>query len=211
MAGNDPMEAALQLIATLSAGLFAGAATYVTFVEHPPRGCTAALALAVTAFGPSYKRATMMQAPLAAVGFLSGTAAWLIGAHVLRAAGGVLLGEQSSRFTLIVIAPTNRQLLDPALDRDSPLAEAASPPLGSGCIALRTISSGAFAFVTFSDPEAPLSHYPQVRPTRPLVQSTPPASGPTSWRLRRSGRRPNWLNSEEGLSYSRHVLLRSSS
>ena len=31
------MQAALQFIATLSAGLFAGAATYITFVEHPAR------------------------------------------------------------------------------------------------------------------------------------------------------------------------------
>ena len=35
---NDvPMESVLQLVATLSAGLFAGAATYITFVKHPAR------------------------------------------------------------------------------------------------------------------------------------------------------------------------------
>jgi hypothetical protein len=115
------MEAALQLIATLSAGLFAGAAIYITFVEHPAR-MKCGTGIAVTEFAPSYKRATMMQAPLAAVGFLSGTAAWLIGAHLLWSAGGVLLGAVIP-LTLIVIAPTNRQLLDPALDKDSPFAQ----------------------------------------------------------------------------------------
>jgi hypothetical protein len=62
------MEAALQLLATLSAGLFAGAATYITFVEHPAR-MQCGTDLAVTEFGPSYKRATMMQAPLAQSAF----------------------------------------------------------------------------------------------------------------------------------------------
>ena len=51
------MEAALQLLATLSAGLFAGAAIYITFVEHPAR-MQCGTGLAVTEFGPSYKRAT---------------------------------------------------------------------------------------------------------------------------------------------------------
>jgi len=74
------MQAALQLIATLSAGLFAGAATYITFVEHPAR-MQCGTRLAVTEFVPSYKRAVMMQAPLAAVGFLSSTGAWWVGAH----------------------------------------------------------------------------------------------------------------------------------
>ena len=51
-AGNDPMQAALQLIATLSAGLFAGAATYITFVEHPAR-MQCGTRLAVTEFPPA--------------------------------------------------------------------------------------------------------------------------------------------------------------
>jgi hypothetical protein len=114
------MEAVLQLVATLSAGLFAGAALYITLVEHPAR-MQCSTCLAVTEFSPSYRRATAMQAPLATVGFLSGTAASLIEAHFLWAAGGVLLGAVIP-LTLIAIAPTNKQLLDPALDRDSTLA-----------------------------------------------------------------------------------------
>jgi len=44
------------LIASLAAGL-AGAAVYLTFVEHPAR-VSCGSALAVTELGPSYKRAT---------------------------------------------------------------------------------------------------------------------------------------------------------
>jgi hypothetical protein len=139
------MEAAFQLIATLSAGLFAGAATYITFIEHPAR-MKCGTDVAVTEFAPSYKRATMMQAPLAAVGFLSGTAAWLIGAHFLWAVGGVLLGAVIP-LTLIVIAPTNKQLLDPALDKDSELAKRLLARWGR-LHAIRTVLSSA-SFVTF--------------------------------------------------------------
>ena len=57
----------LDLIALLCIGLFAGAALYVTLVEHPARlGCGPALAIAE--FGPSYRRGAVMQASLAAVG-----------------------------------------------------------------------------------------------------------------------------------------------
>src|ERR1700736_2298220 len=139
------MAIVLELAATLSAGLFAGAATYITLVEHPAR-MQCGTRLAVTEFGPSYKRATMMQAPLAAVGFLSGTAARLTGVHFLWAVGGVLLGAVIP-LTLIVIAPTNKQLLDPALDRDSALAQRLLLRWGR-LHAIRTIVS-AVAFVMF--------------------------------------------------------------
>ncbi len=139
------MDIVLQLIATLSAGLFAGAATYVTFVEHPAR-LQCGTSLAVTEFGPSYKRAAAMQAPLAAVGFLSGTAAWLTGASILWAAGGLLLAA-TVMVTLIVIFPTNKQLLDPALDKESPHAKQLLVRWG-WLHALRTILS-VVAFVMF--------------------------------------------------------------
>ena len=139
------MGVVLQLVATLSAGLFAGAALYITLVEHPAR-MQCGTRLAVTEFGPSYKRATVMQASLAAVGFLSGTAIWLTGAHFLWAVGGFLLGAVIP-VTLIVILPTNKQLLDPALDRDSSLAQRLLLRWGR-LHALRTILS-VVAFVMF--------------------------------------------------------------
>ena len=50
-----------ELLATWCAGLFAGAAIYITFVEHPAR-LECGTELAATEFGPSYRRATLMQA-----------------------------------------------------------------------------------------------------------------------------------------------------
>ena len=110
-----------ELIATFCAGLFAGAALYITFVEHPAR-LECGTALAATEFVPSYRRATVMQASLAAVGFVATQVAWLQGAGGLVMLAGVLLGLVIP-FTLLVIMPTNERLLDPTLDRGS--AEAA--------------------------------------------------------------------------------------
>src|SRR5206468_11097166 len=60
----------------------------------------------------------VMQAILAAVGLLSSVAAWLAGATFWWVVAGLLLGSVIP-FTLIVILPTNKQLLNPALDRRS--------------------------------------------------------------------------------------------
>jgi hypothetical protein len=110
----------LELFAALVAGLFSGASIYINLVEHPARvQCGTAIALAQ--FAPSYKRATLMQATLAATGFLAALAAYLLGAGARWLFGGMLLGLVIP-FTLIVILPTNRRLLSPALAKDSPQA-----------------------------------------------------------------------------------------
>jgi hypothetical protein len=106
-----------ELLATLCAGLFAGAAVYITFVEHPAR-LECGTELAATEFGPSYRRATLMQASLAAVGLFAAVAAWALGRGVGVLIGGLLLGLVIP-FTLVVILPTNQLLLDPGLDRGS--------------------------------------------------------------------------------------------
>jgi len=111
----------LELFATLAAGLFSGASIYINLVEHPARiRCGTALALAQ--FAPSYRRATLMQATLAATGFLAALGAYILGAGTPWLIGGILLGLVIP-FTLIVILPTNRRLLSTALATDS--AEAA--------------------------------------------------------------------------------------
>jgi len=110
------------LLATLAAGLFAGAAIYLTFVEHPAR-VSCGSALAVTEFGPSYKRATVMQAPLALVGASAGIARWATGGGLGWVVGAVVLGAVVP-FTLVVILPVNHRLLDASLDKASPEAEA---------------------------------------------------------------------------------------
>ena len=69
------MVLAFEFVATLSTTLFCGAAIYINLVEHPARmGCDTKTAAMVWA--PSYRRATVMQATLAILGFVGGTAAW---------------------------------------------------------------------------------------------------------------------------------------
>jgi hypothetical protein len=110
-----------EFLATLCAGLFAGAAIYITVVEHPAR-LECGTELAATEFGPSYRRAALMQASLAAAGLISAIIAWLQGRGPAVLVGGLLLGLVIP-FTLVVIRPTNQRLLDSGLDRGS--AEAA--------------------------------------------------------------------------------------
>ena len=108
------MITAFQFIATLSTALFAGAAIYINFVEHPARmGCDTKTA--ATVWAPSYKRATVMQASLAILGFLSGLAVWLLGGGVMWLVGAVFIGLVVP-FTFIAIMPTNHQLLTPGRD-----------------------------------------------------------------------------------------------
>jgi uncharacterized membrane protein len=110
----------LEMLATLAAGLFAGAAIYINLVEHPAR-MECGTDLAVTEFAPSYRRAALMQGVLGAVGFLVAAAAWLTGSSVWWLIGGIILGAVIP-FTLVVIFPTNKRLLDSSLDKGSELA-----------------------------------------------------------------------------------------
>ena len=112
----------LELAALLCTGLFAGAALYVSLVEHPAR-LACGPALAVAEFGPSYRRGAVMQASLAVGGCLAAVAAWTQGSPTPVLVAGLLLGSLIP-FTLIVILPTNKRLLDAGLDRSSPEAAA---------------------------------------------------------------------------------------
>ena len=101
-------------VAVVCAGLFAGAAIYISAVEHPAR-LSCGNEVALREFAPSYRRATVMQASLAIVGCLAGLwSAWVLG-DAWVGLGALLLGAVVP-FTLIVILPTNRQLLEPSLD-----------------------------------------------------------------------------------------------
>jgi uncharacterized membrane protein len=110
-----------ELIATLSSGLFAGAAVYINLVEHPAR-MEAGTKLALTEFAPSYHRATVTQVSLASMGFLSALVAWRLRSDSRWLIGGGLLVSVIP-FTAIAILPTNKQLLDPATANDLDLAE----------------------------------------------------------------------------------------
>src|SRR6266568_4559556 len=111
------MRQIAEFIALLACGLFTGAALYVSLVEHPAR-MECGVELATAQFPPSYRRGTIMQVTLAAVCLLSSIAAWLAGATFWWVVAGVLQ-VLVIPFTLMVILPTNKQLLNPALDRRS--------------------------------------------------------------------------------------------
>lgn len=98
--------------------LFAGAAIYINLVEHPAR-MGLDTKTAATVWAPSYKKATLMQAPLAVLSFLSGLGAWLLGGGLVWLIGAVLIGLVVP-FTFIAIMPTNHQLLLPGRDLSSP-------------------------------------------------------------------------------------------
>lgn len=139
------MRQIAEFVAVLASGLFAGAAIYISLVEHPAR-MQCGVEIAATEFVPSYRRATIMQAALAAVGLVSSIAAWLAGASFLWAVGGALLGSVIP-FTLIVILPTNKLLMSPTLDRRSAETERVLAHWGA-LHAVRSLLSG-FALLLF--------------------------------------------------------------
>src|SRR5271163_3795694 len=100
------METLLKVIVLLSSGLFAGAALYITAVQHPARISQGAL-IALQEFRPNYKRAAPLQASLAVICFLCSVAVWrLTGRWAWLAVGAVV------PFTLAFVKSTNRLLLD---------------------------------------------------------------------------------------------------
>jgi len=116
------MLAMVEFLAALSCTLFSGAAIYINLVEHPARmGCDTETA--ATVWAPSYKRATVMQASLAVIGFMTGVVAWLLGAGGMWLVGALLLGAVVP-FTFIVIMPTNHILLELGRDLSSPETQA---------------------------------------------------------------------------------------
>jgi Domain of unknown function (DUF1772) len=106
-----------EVLATFCCSLFAGAAVYITLVEHPAR-MECGPEVAATEFPPSYRRAAMLQASLAIPGFLLSLWAWIGGASLWWAIAGILLGLVAP-FTLLVILPVNTKLLEPTLDKRS--------------------------------------------------------------------------------------------
>jgi hypothetical protein len=76
----------LELITVFACTLFTGAAIYITAVEHPAR-LSCGTEIAAAEWAPSYKRATVMQVPLAIVagvfgivrGILDGGLLWFWG------------------------------------------------------------------------------------------------------------------------------------
>ena len=97
--------------ALVTAAIFTGAAVYVNVVEQPARLRLDDRAL-LAQWKPAYQRGFAMQAPLALLGFILGIIAasttnmdlrWLVGAFFIFA---------NWPFTLLVILPTNKRLME---------------------------------------------------------------------------------------------------
>jgi hypothetical protein len=103
-----------KFVAMLSTTIFAGAALYVSLVEHPAR-MRLDTRNAALQWAPSYARATRMQAPLALAGCLAGVGARLWGAGAGWVVAALLIGAVIP-FTFIAIMPTNHALQTPGRD-----------------------------------------------------------------------------------------------
>jgi Anthrone oxygenase len=140
--------AAAELTALLCGGLFAGAAAYISIVEHPAR-VACGTEIAVTEFRPSYKRATVMQVTLVIFGFVAAMSAWWLQGGTAWLIGGLLLASVIP-VTLFAILPTNHELLNPTLDLRSERAAMLLQRWGR-LHALRTLLSiGAFLIFLLS-------------------------------------------------------------
>ncbi len=112
------MEQALHFICVLSSFLFAGAAIYISLVEHPAR-MSCSIEVAAAEFAASYRRAVPLQVSLALIATITGVASWWSSGNVCWLIGALLMFSVIP-FTLLVIAATNQQLLAPGLDKNSP-------------------------------------------------------------------------------------------
>lgn len=108
----------LELLATACAGLFAGAAVFVSVAQHPAT-LDAGTDAAVAFFPPMYRRAGPMQASLAVTGAFLGAVVWIAGSGVAWLVGAALLGSVVP-VTLVRIKPVNDALLAPGLDPEDP-------------------------------------------------------------------------------------------
>ena len=132
----------LLIVGTLAAGLFAGAAIYVSVVEHPAR-VSCGTEFALREFAPSYKRGAIMQASLALIGCVTGVIGGWIRNDIPPVVAALLLGAVVP-FTLIVILPTNKRLLDPTLDAHGPEASQLLTRWGRLHAVRSVISTAAF-------------------------------------------------------------------
>ena len=106
-----------QLIATLCAGIFCGAAIYISVVQQSAANRVGE-GFPARFFAPMYHRAAPMQASLAVVGSLCGTISWLASGALSWGLGAILLFF-SVPWTLLVIRHTNDRLLADTLDPHS--------------------------------------------------------------------------------------------
>lgn len=98
----------MALAALICTTLFAGAAGYISLVEHPAR-LRLADGPALTQWSPSYSKALPLQSGLAILGGIAGIIVWYKTGIWLFLAGSVIL-LANWPFTLLWIMPTNKRL-----------------------------------------------------------------------------------------------------
>lgn len=98
----------ISIAALVCAALFAGAAGYISLVEHPARLRLEDAPL-LAQWQPSYNRALPIQSGLAVAGGAAGLAAWYMSDEWLWALGSAAL-LANWPFTLWAIMPTNSRL-----------------------------------------------------------------------------------------------------
>ena len=104
----------LGVLALVTASLFAGAAFYVSFAEHPARSELDDRAQ-LQQWKMAYRRGTIMQGSLAALGFVLGLAAWWQTRDELWIVGAILMGSNWA-YTALMIMPINNELQAIELD-----------------------------------------------------------------------------------------------
>jgi hypothetical protein len=108
----------LAFVATFACGVFFGAAVYVSLAQLPAT-LEVGVPFAGRFFGPMYRRAARVQAPLAVVGTVTAILSWLTGSGFGWLVGGLFLFAVMP-LTYIRIMPINNQLLDPGRASDAP-------------------------------------------------------------------------------------------
>lgn len=108
----------LDFVAFLSTALFFGASMYVSFVEHPARlSCNVTAAL--DQWRPSYRKAAAMQIMLSVIGIISSVVVYFISKDLFVLIAGLLLATIVP-WTLIIIMPINKQLLNTTRNASTP-------------------------------------------------------------------------------------------
>lgn len=107
----------LEFTATFCAGVFFGAAIYISIAQHPA-ALEAGAGVGGRFFPPMYRRAAPMQIALAVAGSLAGLALWGLGNDLIWLVGSLFLVSVIP-ITLIVIKPVNDVLLNPEHDPDA--------------------------------------------------------------------------------------------
>lgn len=102
------------ILALVTASLFAGAAFYVSFAEHPARSELDDRAQ-LQQWKRSYRRGAVMQGTLAALGFVLGMAAWWQTRDELYIVGAILMGANWA-YTALMILPVSSELKAIELD-----------------------------------------------------------------------------------------------